>query len=87
MDSAGNLYGTTVTGGSYDAGMAFELSPSGGNWNLNVLHSFTGGADGSQPKAPVLLDSSGNLYGTTSEGGDLSKCYGYGCGTVWTITR
>jgi uncharacterized repeat protein (TIGR03803 family) len=87
MDSAGNLYGTSVFGGSYGAGMVFELSPSGGTWNLNVLYSFTGGGDGSQPKAPVLIDSSGNLYGTTNEGGDLSKCYGYGCGTVWKITR
>jgi uncharacterized repeat protein (TIGR03803 family) len=87
MDSAGNLYGTSVFGGSNGAGMVFELSPSGGTWNLNVLYSFTGGTDGSQPKAPVLFDSSGNLYGTTNEGGDLSKCYGYGCGTVWTITR
>ncbi len=87
MDAAGNLYGTTVFGGSHQQGMVFELSPSGGGWNLHVLYSFTGGADGSQPTAPVLIDSSGNLYGTASEGGDLSQCYRYGCGTVWMIAR
>ncbi len=87
MDSAGNLYGTSVYGGSHNQGMVFELSPSGGSWNLNVLYSFIGGTDGSQPRAPVLIDSSGNLYGTASEGGDLSACSGYGCGTVWMITR
>src|ERR1700691_1467618 len=66
LDAAGNLYGTTFQGGPAYHGIVFELDPAG---NLTVLHGFTGHADGSYPYAGVVLDSAGNVYGTTSEGG------------------
>jgi uncharacterized repeat protein (TIGR03803 family) len=76
-DTAGNLYGTSSAGGSYFAGAVYKLDPSG---NVTILHSFTGGADGSFPYAGVTLDPAGNLYGTTVYGGD------YGFGVVYKIT-
>ena len=70
LDSHGNLYGTTYYGGIHDGGTAFELSPrEGGGWTETVLHSFGNGTDGSEPYAGLILDSHGNLYGTTYYGG------------------
>jgi len=65
-DSAGNLYGTTASGGTANWGVVYKLDPSG---HETVLHSFTGGADGGRPLAGVTRDSAGNLYGTTGAGG------------------
>jgi uncharacterized repeat protein (TIGR03803 family) len=65
-DSAGNLYGTTDTGGDYRKGTVFKLAPDG---TETVLHSFTGGAGGNRPSARVVIDSAGNLYGSTFAGG------------------
>jgi uncharacterized repeat protein (TIGR03803 family) len=69
-DPSGNLYGTTSYGGVYGYGTVFELSPkAGGGWTENVLHSFNDdGTDGFYPFAGLILDSEGNLYGTTSDG-------------------
>jgi uncharacterized repeat protein (TIGR03803 family) len=65
-DMAGNLYGTTVSGGAFsDFGMVFKLDTSG---NYTVLHSFSGGNDGSYPNG-LLLGADGSLYGTTGRGG------------------
>jgi len=60
---------TARLGGSYtrDCGTVFQLTPSG---DLNVLHSFTGGSDGGTPVVGLIADEAGNLYGTTSAGGD-----------------
>ena len=76
MDGAGNLYGTTVEGGSNPLGQCsagcgtiFELSPSSGGWTYTELYDFTGGSDGAYPHSNLVMDSSGNLYGTTSGGG------------------
>jgi uncharacterized repeat protein (TIGR03803 family) len=76
------LYGTTPWGGAYGEGAVFELSPDArGEWTETVLHSFQeDGSDGMNPEAGLFLDSSGNLYGTTSEGGTLSK------GTAFELT-
>jgi uncharacterized repeat protein (TIGR03803 family) len=65
-DSAGNLYGTTSSGGSAGLGTVYKLDISG---NETVLHSFAGGQDGADPQTGVTLDSAGNLYGTTTSGG------------------
>jgi uncharacterized repeat protein (TIGR03803 family) len=76
FDSAGNLYGTSLGGGIYSGdcyfgcGILFRLTESSqGQWQERVLHRFTGGIEGSQPVAPLLRDSLGNLYGTTSSDG------------------
>ena len=65
-DAAGNLHGTTSSGGTYDDGTVFELTPAaGGGWTENVLHNFGNGTDGANPWASLIFDSAGNLYGTT----------------------
>ncbi|MBZ5574737.1 MAG: hypothetical protein LAO09_23015 [Acidobacteriia bacterium] len=81
LDSKGNLYGTTVYGGDFNYGAVFELSPVGnGAWTETVLHSFNfDGQDGIQPYSTLVLDRSGNLYGTTNIGGV------YGLGTVFKL--
>ena len=69
IDSAGNLYGTTNNGGTHNLGTIFKLTPiGGGQFTETLLHSFSG-ADGSHPLARLVLDTSGNLYGTTFAGG------------------
>lgn len=70
IDKAGNLYGTTSAGGSScSCGLIYKLTPgSNGKWTYTVLHRFTG-ADGAGPNANLILDSKGNLYGTTTTGG------------------
>ena len=68
-DSAGNLYGTTNGGGASGAGVVFKVNAAG---NETVLHSFTGGADGGNPYAGVILGPEGNLYGTTAFGGETN---------------
>jgi len=77
LDSAGNLYGTTYDGGLYGAGTIFELvySGTGSSYSETVLYNFTGGSDGGFPMAGVIMDSAGNLYGTTTCGGS-STCTG-----------
>jgi uncharacterized repeat protein (TIGR03803 family) len=62
--------------------MVFELTPSG---TETVLHSFGASGDGLQPVGGLVMDKSGNLYGTTIEGGAYS-CGGSGCGTVFKVT-
>ncbi len=77
-DGAGNLYGTTSTGGQ-GQGTVFELSPqSGGQWTENVLHIFSG-PDGSTPMAGLIMDGKGNLFGTAQAGGN------YGAGVVFEL--
>jgi uncharacterized repeat protein (TIGR03803 family) len=85
MDTAGNLYGTCTGGGQYDHGWVFKLTNSGGSWMISDFYDFTGGSGGAFPFGPIVFDSSGNLYGTTTEGGNLADCGGTGCGTVWEI--
>jgi uncharacterized repeat protein (TIGR03803 family) len=78
-DSAGNLYGTTQTGGTAGAGVVYRVDPAG---HYTVLYNFTGGADGGRPMAGVIGDSAGNLYGTTEQGGGAS-----GCGVVFKLDK
>ena len=85
LDAAGNLYGTASTGGSagcsnQGCGVVFELSPTSSGWTYTVLYSFTGAADGGTPWTGVTFDASGNLYGTTVNGGN------YGFGVVFEMS-
>jgi uncharacterized repeat protein (TIGR03803 family) len=85
LDQAGNLYGTTLSGGTQGLGTIFELKFNKGTYRETVLHSFDG-SEGSGPYAGVVRDSAGNLYGTTLGGGDTTCNPPYGCGTVWKLT-
>ena len=70
LDAAGNLYGTTYSGGMNGAGTVFKLTPgASGTWAETVLHSFSGGRDGADPYGGLTFDAAGNLYGTTNFGG------------------
>jgi uncharacterized repeat protein (TIGR03803 family) len=92
MDAAGNLYGTTNSGGgaycfnNYGCGIVFKLSHGTQGWKETILYAFKGGSDGANPGYGALaLDTAGNLYGTTIYGGT-----GYcstGCGTVFKLTH
>jgi uncharacterized repeat protein (TIGR03803 family) len=82
IDGQGNLYGTTFNGGSLGYGTVFELSPNGsGGFNETVLHNLFAGSDAAHPYGPLILDSQGNLYGTSYLGGDPDNL-----GTVFEIT-
>ncbi len=89
LDSAGNFYGATSQGGylqppcssSSGCGVVFKIDPSG---NETVLYRFTGGADGSSPSGALLLDGSGNLYGSTAT--SIFMIYQATAGTVLTGT-
>jgi len=73
FDNAGNLYGTTSSGGvGSEGGVVFEVTPpatSGDPWTEAVLYTFVGGKDGATPDAGLALDKAGNLYGTAFNGG------------------
>ncbi|HEY1769390.1 MAG TPA: choice-of-anchor tandem repeat GloVer-containing protein [Chthoniobacterales bacterium] len=85
LDSAGNIYGTTVSGGDFGGGTVWELTPSGQSWTHTVLYDFHGEADGGEPYKGVTLDPQGNLYGTAVTGGSGS-CEG-GCGVAYKVTK
>jgi len=90
MDATGNLYGSLITGGAYGFGSVFKLTPSNGGWSYTSLHDFTGDLDGATPYGSPVMDSSGNLYGTTFAGGTSgTNCtvqIEYQCGVVFEIT-
>ena len=82
FDRLGNLYGTAGTGGASGYGVVFELSPVfNGTWRYSVLHSFSGGADGSLPDAGIAIANPDQLYGTTYLGGEFNN------GLVFGLTR
>ena len=82
FDASGNLYGTATNAATNAQGGVFELKPSSNGWQETVLHSFTGGSDGSNPyTSSVVLDPTGNVYGTTLYGGE------YGFGVVFELTN
>lgn len=84
LDSSGNVYGTTPTGGTFDGsnagGTAFKLSPSGSGWTETILWNFGGADDASFVLSGLVGDSSGNFYGTSQLGGVA------GVGTVFELS-
>jgi len=85
VDSGGNLYGTAVGSGAHGFGIVFQLSQGvNGTWTEEVLHRFKGGMDGAEPYAGVILDGTGNLYGTAALGGTQTECNN-GCGVVFEV--
>jgi uncharacterized repeat protein (TIGR03803 family) len=100
FDQQGNLYGATREGGSsscasiYQCGSVYQLSPpaqQGDPWTETVLYIFQGNAhkDGASPQGGLIIDSAGNLYGTTAYGG-TGNCVLLGilmgCGTVFELS-
>jgi uncharacterized repeat protein (TIGR03803 family) len=86
LDAAGNVYGTTVSGGAFGLGTAFELSrQAGGSYRETVIHSFGSTGDGIFPYAQMIFDAAGNLYGTTAYGGAFGTGE-EGGGTVFEIS-
>lgn len=79
-DAAGNLYGTTMSGGHGGDGIVFELDPDG---TETVLYTFRGKPDGSEPHAGLIQDSAGNFYGTTVLGGNRG-CES-SCGVIFKL--
>ena len=78
---SGKIYGTTYYGGENGIGAVYELSPGPddvGEWNGRVIYSFQTGSDGNSPISNLVRDATGNLYGTTSEGG-------LGSGTIFKL--
>ena len=92
FDQHGNLYGTTYNGGIlgngcfHACGTVYKLSPqNGGGWTETVLHRFGASGDGYNPIAGIVLDTAGNLFGTTYKGGGVG-CFQLGCEVVYEIT-
>ena len=85
----GAVFGVTQAGGPSGCGIVFELTPSPtvpstalARWNETVLHTFAGGSDGCNPFSAPIIDSAGNLYGTTADGGAPN-----GDGVVYELVR
>ena len=88
IDTLGNLYGTTYFGGGAGYGTVFELVNSFGMYTENVLYNFQNSVgDGGHPEAGLIMDSAGNLYGTTAYGGTSGNCPSLGCGTVFELVN
>lgn len=87
LNSGGSLYGTTSYGGASSNGIIFRVDPAG---KETVLYAFSGETDGGAPYSGLISDADGNLYGTTTVGGDLS-CINDddqpGCGTVFKFDK
>jgi uncharacterized repeat protein (TIGR03803 family) len=96
VDSAGNVYGTTSAGGKYNYGTVWKLTlvttgAEAGTYKEKILHAFVSPTTGDYPYAGVILDSTGNIYGTTNQGGKYSgSCENSNeatpaCGTVFEL--
>ena len=77
FDPAGNLYGTTLAGGTAGGGTVFQLVRSGGSWNLGMVYAFSGH---NGPFGNLAMDTAGNLYGATFGEG------AFGYGSIFTLT-
>jgi|SRR5271166_126335 len=88
LDAQGILYGATSLGGTDGLGTVWKLRPGKrGGWTETVVYNFGQGgqSDGADPYAGVILDTKGNIYGSTAEGG--GGCEGFGCGAVFELSK
>jgi uncharacterized repeat protein (TIGR03803 family) len=83
-DAAGNLYGSTLLGGTTDAGTVFRIMLRNSSWLYTPIYNFQGGNDGASPYATPIFGPDGALYGTTGFGGSNTNCPS-GCGTVYKL--
>ncbi|HZP23074.1 MAG TPA: choice-of-anchor tandem repeat GloVer-containing protein [Terriglobales bacterium] len=81
VDSAGNVYGVTQSGGPNGWGTVFELMHTSSGWTETILYSFQGGNDGGAPYSGLIFDNAGNLYGTATARG------AFGQGVVFKLTN
>ncbi len=87
IHGGGNLYGTTVVGGTYACGTIFKLAPQKSlPWHESVLYSFDCYGTGKTPYGGVTFDRKGSLYGSTVSGGSGGSCGSSGCGVVFQLT-
>jgi hypothetical protein len=89
VDSAGHIFGTTLRGGLGNSrcpscGTVYEITPNAGGWNERRIFNFPGPDESVNPSSNLIMDSAGNLYGTTS--GRVSGCVFGGCGTAFELT-
>jgi uncharacterized repeat protein (TIGR03803 family) len=84
QDSAGNFYGTAITGGPTGAGTVFKITKTG---KFTLLYTFKGAPDGFLPQGALAVDKAGNVYGATSEGGNANACPAFGCGVIFKISK
>src|SRR6059036_3536982 len=80
IDRNGDIYGMTPTGGTYGVGTIYKIHPDAGTWDFQVIHTFTGGADGSSGSAGRMLLNHSRLYGAATTGGL------YGSGVIFQLT-
>jgi uncharacterized repeat protein (TIGR03803 family) len=87
-EKTGDLYGTTISGGSYQAGTVFRLRPTASGYSYKIIYTFNG-VDEAYPEAGLIMDSTGAFYGTTTQGGPSSSLCVYNsgsCGVVFKLT-
>jgi uncharacterized repeat protein (TIGR03803 family) len=92
LGANGALYGETSSGGgrltcSFGCGTVFRLTRKDGQYRETILHTFQGGLDGVTPSGPVALDSRGDVFGVTRNGGAECPDTYRGCGTVYELAR
>jgi uncharacterized repeat protein (TIGR03803 family) len=86
IDPGGNIWGVTGGDGTSQKGTVFRLTPTTSGLSLTTLYSFAGGADGGVPRANLVFDGNGNMYGTAAGGNNLPACIGT-CGVAFEVTN
>ena len=85
MDAAGNFYGSTWLGGTYNHGTIFKFSNVGGTWQETILYNFPNCTHGCMVEGTLAMDTAGNLYGTADGGAGTPSCGGAACGVVFKL--
>jgi uncharacterized repeat protein (TIGR03803 family) len=85
IDAAGNFYGSTWLGGTYNHGTIFKFSNVGGTWQETILYNFPNCTHGCMVEGTLAMDTAGNLYGTADGGAGTPSCGGAACGVVFKL--